>query len=148
MLCTQLCTIINNCINQGGVTGGGWGGAMLQSLYNATVAMYITLSYYHQSERRSRRSGVPCYAHHRVLLIIINQSARRRLRSRRGRERRRGNATYITVRRALSIVNFKNQREAYQEVQEKLRRRGRCCGTYRYISPCTASSIELSISEA
>jgi hypothetical protein len=69
MLCTSLRTIINNFIKQRGVTGGGWGvlcSRTLQLLY-----VHITV-YYHQSARRSRRGRELCYAHHRVLLIIIN----------------------------------------------------------------------------
>jgi hypothetical protein len=57
----------------------GVGDAVLQ---NSTVAICITV-YYHQSVRCSKRGRVLCYAHHRVFFIIINQSARRRLRSRR-----------------------------------------------------------------
>jgi hypothetical protein len=55
-------------------------------LQNSMVATYVTMCY-NQSARVNNNNnnkhaytGVLCYAHHRVL-IIINQSARRRLRS-------------------------------------------------------------------
>jgi hypothetical protein len=74
----QLCTIVhyrpNGLYQSARRNKRRVGGAVLQSLQNSTpvTMMHITV-YCHQSARRNTRGGMLCYAHHRVLLIIINQ---------------------------------------------------------------------------